>query len=303
MASEVTATRVPSVAKSTPNQRRFDRLVRLVSVPGFQRIEAAHVVIFGLGGVGGFAAEGLARSGIGRLTLVDFDRVCATNVNRQIQALATTTGQPKAELLAARVRDINPRCDVRAVTDFYSAQRAQELLPLDQGVDWVVDAIDNVAAKMHLMDRCRRHGIPIVASMGAAGKLDATAVRVADLYKTHTDPLARVLRKRLRREYGWPRVDPHNPAPSGVTAVFSTESRRKPLPPAWDDAHGFQCICPHSDNGLHSCSHRTIIEGSAVFVTASFGLVASGVIIRALAGDDVAPTLEETGNKARTCAD
>ncbi len=283
------------MAKSRPNQRRFDRLIRLVSEPGFDRIEAAHVIVFGLGGVGGYAAEALARSGVGKITLVDFDRVCATNVNRQIQALSTTVGGSKAGLLAERVRDINSRCDVQPIEAFYDARAADRLLPLDDPPTWVVDAIDNVAAKMHLMDRCRRAGIPLVSSMGAAGKLDPTAVRVADLYESHTDPLARVLRKRLRKEYGWPGNGPGQSVRSGLQVVFSTESRRKPLPPSWDGVHGFQCICPHGDNGLHSCSHRNLIEGSAVFVTAAFGLEASSLVVRAIAGDDLALTLDEAG--------
>ena len=285
----------PAMAKGRPNQRRFDRLIRLVSEPGFDRIERAHVVVFGLGGVGGYAAESLARSGVGRLTLVDFDRVCATNVNRQIQALTHKVGGSKALILAERLRAINGRADVRPVEAFYNAESADRLLPLDEPPTWVVDAIDNVAAKMHLMARCRAAGIPLVSSMGAAGKLDPTAVRLADLYQTHTDPLARVLRKRLRREYGWPGANARGDNPSGVQVVFSTESRRKPLPPSWDSVRGFQCICPHGDNELHSCSRRNLIEGSAGFVTATFGLVAASLVIRELAGSDAAPTLNESG--------
>ncbi len=290
-----TAKAAPKVAKGRPNQRRFDRLIRLVSEPGFDRIEAAHVVVFGLGGVGGFAAEALARSGVGTITLVDFDRVCATNVNRQIQALSTTVGGSKAGLLAERLRDINGKADVRPVEAFYDARAADRLLPLDDPPTFVIDAIDNVAAKMHLMDRCRGNRIPLMSSMGAAGKLDPTAVRVADLYHTHTDPLARVLRKRLRKEYGWPGNGPGKATVSGVRVVFSTESRRKPLPPSWDGVHGFQCICPHGDDSPHSCSQRNLIEGSAVFVTAALGLAAASVVVRAIAGDDVARTLDEVG--------
>lgn len=289
----------PRVAKSRPNQRRFDRLVRLVSEPGFDRIEAAHVIVFGLGGVGGYAAEALARSGIGKITLVDFDRVCATNVNRQIQALTHTVGGSKALLLAERLQAINGRAEIVPIEAFYDARNADRLLPLRDPPTWVVDAIDNVAAKMHLMARCRAAGIPLVASMGAAGKLDPTAVRVADLYQTHTDPLARVLRKRLRGEYGWPAADVKGKQPCGVPVVFSTESRRKPLPPSWDGVHGFQCICPHGDDSPHSCSRRNLVEGSAGFVTATFGLTAASVVIRALAGADAAPTLAEVGDAQR----
>lgn len=288
----------PRPGRSRPNQRRFDRLVRLVSEPGFDRLEGAHVIVFGLGGVGGFAAEGLARCGVGRLTLVDFDVVCATNVNRQIQALQGTTGKSKATLLAERLRLINPQCDVRPIQQFYCADNAEALLPEGDPPDFVIDAIDNVSAKMHLMDRCRRLGIRLVSSMGAAGKLDPTAVEVADLYQTHTDPLAKALRKQLRRRYGWPEVTPRRHSiESGVTVVYSRESRRMPLPPGWDGEAGFQCLCPSGDNDMHSCATRHLIEGSAVFVTSVFGMVAASVVVRGLVGNLAAPTRLELGER------
>ncbi len=196
-------------------------------------------------------------------------------------------------MLAERLRIINKQAEVVAIESFYNARSAARLLPLDDPPSCVIDAIDNVAAKMHLMDRCRSHGIPLVSSMGAAGKLDPTAIEVADLYDSHTDPLARVLRKRLRGEYGWPGHDGTTSVKTGVTVVFSTESRRLPVAPSWDDEHGFQCICPHGDNGLHSCSQRNIIEGSAVFVTATFGMVASGEVVKRLVGSYAAPRIDE----------
>ena len=206
-----------------------------------------------------------------------------------------TTGKPKAALLAERVRLINPQCEVRAVQQFYSAVSAEELLPASDPPDYVVDAIDNVSAKMHLMDRCRTLGIPIVSSMGAAGKLDPTAVDVADLYQTHTDPLARALRKQLRRRYDWQEVSPkRHTIESGVTVVYSRESRRMPLPPGWDGEDGFQCICPSGENDMHSCATRNLIEGSAVFVTSVFGMVAASVVVRGLVGDLAAPTKIES---------
>lgn len=286
---------VARVAKARPSQRRFDRLIRLVSEPGFARLQDAHVIVFGLGGVGGFAAEGLARCGIGKLTLCDFDVVCATNVNRQIQALHGTVGGSKAGLLAERMRLIQPQAEFVTVEEFYCAENAERLLPSEGRPDFVVDAIDNVSAKMHLLDRCRRLGIPVVSSMGAAGKLDPTAVAVADLYETHTDPLARALRKQLRRHYAWPENgDKKHPVRSGVQVVYSTEPRRLPLSPSWDHDHGFQCICPGGENDFHSCTHRHIIEGSAVFVTSVFGMVASSVVVRTLVGRDAAPNAPES---------
>jgi len=284
----------PRMAKARPAQRRFDRLIRLVSEPGFDRLQAAHVVIFGLGGVGGFAAEGLVRSGVGHLTLVDFDTVCATNVNRQLQALHGNVGGSKVELLRERLRLINPNARLDAVQQFYCEANAATLLPEATPPTFVVDAIDNVSAKMHLLDRCRTLGIPVVSSMGAAGKLDPSAIRIADLYETHTDPLARALRKQLRRHYAWPEnADKKRPVKSGVVVVYSEESRRLPLPPSWDRDHGFQCICPDGDNDVHTCSSRHVIEGSAVFVTSVFGMAAAGVVVRTLVGQDAAPTQVE----------
>lgn len=285
--------------RSRPSQRRFDRLVRLTSEAGFDRLEAAHVVIFGVGGVGGFAVEGLARSGIGKLTLVDYDVVCATNVNRQIQALQGTVGQSKAELLADRCRKINPQIAITAVQAFYQPKDAETLLPEDAKPDFVIDAIDHIAAKAHLIDRCKKLDIPIVTSMGAAGKLDPTQVRVADLFATHGDPLARAIRKHLRQKLKWPAGE--NSGPAGVPAVFSLESRRLPIPPSWD-AQGFECLCPSSpdgtwgkDNDFHACTDRTLIEGSAVFVTSVFGMVAASVVIRALVDELAAKTAIERG--------
>lgn len=296
----------PRIAKARPAQRRFDRLVRLVSEAGFERLQAAHVVVFGLGGVGGFAAEGLARCGIGKLTLVDFDVVCATNVNRQIQALQGAVGKPKAELLAERVRLINPSCQVTAIAEFYRERDADQLLPLDNPPDFVVDAIDNVAAKLHLLDRCRKNGIAVVSSMGAAGKLDPTQIRIADLFETHTDPLARAIRKQLRKQYDWPAAEGKSKVLSGVRVVYSLESRRMPLAPSWDTGYGFQCICPETDHDMHGCSHRNLIEGSAVFVTSVFGMALASAVVRSLVQGLEAPTLQDhqrdQAEEERCCA-
>lgn len=300
----------PRLGKSRPAQRRFDRLVRLVQVGGFERLQDAHVMVFGVGGVGGYAAEGLARSGIGRLTLVDYDVVCATNLNRQIQALTTNVGKPKVDALAERIASINPQCKVRAVTAFYEAARADELLPLDDPPTFVVDAIDHVTAKLHLLDRCMKNGIAVVSSMGAAGKLDPTQVRVADLYETHTDPLARAVRKALRKNYGWPEAGPAKGRPvlSGLPVVYSLESRRYPIAPDWDAEHGFQCVCPPNDSGVDQCAHRNLIEGSAVFVTSVFGMAMASLVVRQIVGAFVAPTLtelqaQETADRVAACVD
>jgi len=177
--------------------RRWDRFVRLVGEQAARKLLSSHVTIFGLGGVGGYAVEALARSAVGRLTLVDFDDVCATNVNRQLQAFPTTVGQSKAELLAQRVRAISPDAVVDSVQAFYDPETSAALL--SPRPDFVIDAIDNVTAKLHLLTTCLNSNIPVVSVAGAGAKIDPTMIRVADLSETRVDPLARVVRKELSR--------------------------------------------------------------------------------------------------------
>jgi tRNA A37 threonylcarbamoyladenosine dehydratase len=242
-----------------------------------ERLANARVVVFGLGGVGSYAAEGLVRSGIGHLTLVDHDDVCVTNTNRQLHATVKAVGKPKAELMGQRCQDINPQAKVEAVREFYREEVAEQMLQAGQ-YDFVVDAIDNVKAKLHLLHRCVTLGIPVVSSMGAAGRLDPTAIRVEDLSETHMDPFAKDIRKLLRRKHGV-ETDRH----TGITAVYSIEARRQPVALRYDDAtDGFLCVCPQ-DNEFHTCDHRTQIDGSAVFVTSAFGMNAAGVVVRRLA--------------------
>ncbi|WP_240462543.1 ThiF family adenylyltransferase, partial [Myxococcus sp. CA018] len=242
-----------------------------------ERLANARVVVFGLGGVGSFAAEGLVRSGIGHLTLVDHDDVCVTNTNRQLHATVKAVGKPKAELMAQRCQEINPAAKVEAVREFYRADVAEQMLQPGQ-YDFVVDAIDNVKAKLHLLHRCVTLGVPVVSSMGAAGRLDPTAIRVEDLSETHMDPFAKDIRKLLKRKYAV-ETDKH----TGITAVYSIEARRLPVTLQYDDAtDGFLCVCPQ-DNEFHTCDHRTQIDGSVAFVTSCFGMNAAGVVVRRLA--------------------
>lgn len=257
--------------------RRFDRTGRLLGDAGMERLARARVVVFGLGGVGSYAVEGLARSGVGQLTLVDFDEVCVTNLNRQLHATVRTVGKPKAELMAQRCREVNPDISVQAVRAFYRADLSETLL--GPGWDYVVDAIDNVKAKLHLLHRAVSLGLPVVSSMGAAGRLDPTAIRVEDLCETHMDPFAKDVRKLLKRKYG---VDTERP--TGITAVYSTEASRTPLPLTYDArTHGFLCVCPSRENDFHTCDHRTVVNGSAVFVTSVFGMAMAGVVVRRIA--------------------
>ncbi|MCY1046306.1 tRNA threonylcarbamoyladenosine dehydratase [Corallococcus sp. bb12-1] len=267
----------PSLAKPFKLSRRFDRTARLLGDNAMERLANSHVVVFGLGGVGSFTAEGLVRSGVGRLTLVDHDDVCVTNTNRQLHATVKAVGKSKAELMAQRCQEINPQAKVEALREFYREELAETLLPAGR-YDFVVDAIDNVKAKLHLLHRCVTLGVPVVSSMGAAGRLDPTAIRVEDLCETHMDPFAKDIRKLLKRKYGV-ETERH----TGITAVYSIETRRQPIALNYDDAtDGFLCVCPQ-DNEFHTCDHRTQIDGSVAFVTSAFGMNAAGVVVRRLA--------------------
>ncbi|MCS6914958.1 MAG: tRNA threonylcarbamoyladenosine dehydratase [Myxococcales bacterium] len=257
--------------------RRFDRMGRLLGEPAMRRLAQAHVMVVGLGGVGSFAAESLCRSGIGRLTLVDFDRVCVTNTNRQLQALRGTIGKPKAVVLAERLQLVNPQAVIRASVRFYDAATAAALLCEEP--DFVVDAIDNITAKCHLLWTCRRLGLRVVSATGAAGRLDPTRLHLADLSETRVDPLAAEVRKILRKKYGFPQQGPF-----GIRAVYSTERPRPPLPLAGEEETGFRCVCPGGTNDFHSCQQRRLIYGTASFVTGAFGLLCASEVVRELAG-------------------
>jgi tRNA A37 threonylcarbamoyladenosine dehydratase len=266
---------VPETSYRT--HRRFDRAARLFTEPGLGRLMGAHVVVFGMGGVGSFSAEALSRSALGKLTLVDFDEVCVTNVNRQLHALKGNVGRRKVDVMAERLRLIHPAGEVTPVARFYNEESSDELL--SGQIDYVVDAIDNLTAKAHLIATCRARGIPIVSSMGAAARIDPTRVRTADLSDTETCPLARDVRRILRTEHG---IEARRGHPTGVTAVFSTETPIAPSSPSYDEGRGFVCVCPNKDNGLYTCDRRARIDGSVSFVTGTFGLVASSVVVRAL---------------------
>lgn len=207
--------------------KQFERTAALLGNESLERLSQCHVAVFGVGGVGGYVCEVLARSGVGELSLFDKDCVDITNLNRQIIALHSTVGQPKVEVMAQRISDINPDCQVHARHMFYLPENADEV-DLTQ-FSYIVDCIDNVTAKLELIRRCHRLGLPIISSMGAANKLDATSFRVSDLSKTQVDPLARILRQKLRRE-GIHHLkvvySEEVPLPSSVT----DESNGRPVP-------------------------------------------------------------------------
>ena len=262
--------------------RRFDRAARLLGEPAMRTLAASRVLIVGLGGVGSFAAEALARTAVGHLELVDFDLVCVTNTNRQLHTMRGNIGRPKVEVMAERLRLIHPTGTVTTKAEFYSVDNSAALLA--DRPDYVIDAIDNLTAKAHLVATCRRAGIPVVSVMGAAARLDPTRVKVDDLARTRHDPFAHHFREILRTKHGW-RLRPS--MPTGVACVYSDEAPITPTDLAYDHDHGFQCVCPQSDNGLHTCEKRARIDGSAAWVTGTFGLVAASVVVRELRGESV----------------
>ncbi len=270
------------VSEKYRTHRRFDRAARLVGEAAMQRLADARVMIIGVGGVGSFAAEALARTGVGHITLVDFDLVCVTNTNRQLHAMRGNIGRPKVEVMAERLRLVHPTGTVNARIEFYNPDSSEALL--GEAPDYVVDAIDNLTAKAHLVATCRRRGIPLVSAMGAAARIDPTRVKVDDLARTHHDPFAHHFREILRQKHGW---SFKSTRPTGVACVFSDEKPITPTDLAYDEGHGFQCVCPQSDNDLHTCDKRARIDGSAAWVTGTFGLVAASVVVRELRGEQV----------------
>jgi len=255
--------------------RRFDRMARLIGEPALEKLFRSHVMVIGIGGVGSFAAESLVRSGVGHVTLVDFDKVCITNSNRQLQAINGNVGRLKADTLAERLQLVNPKAVVEPVPLFYSEQTSDELL--DRQPEFVVDAIDNLTAKCHLLATCRARSIPVVTSLGAAGRADPSQIAVTDLARTKLDPMGRVIRKILRQKYDYPRSGAF-----GVSAVFSTEPPREPEPLTYDGGLGFRCVCPGGSNDFHSCDKRRVIYGTASYVTGTFGLFCASVAVRGL---------------------
>ncbi|KAB2495611.1 tRNA threonylcarbamoyladenosine dehydratase [Priestia endophytica] len=190
---------------------QFSRNELAIGKEGLETLKNSTVAVLGVGGVGSFAAEALARTGVGKIVLVDKDDVDITNVNRQIHALLSTVGQPKVDLMAARIHDINKECEVVSLKMFYTEETYEEFFA--HNLDYIIDASDTISYKIHLMKECLKRDIPIISSMGAANKTDPTRFRIADISKTHTDPMAKVIRTRLRKE----RIH------KGIKVVFSDE--------------------------------------------------------------------------------
>lgn len=272
-----------SAALSEDYLARFGGLARLYGRAALERFQAAHVCVVGVGGVGSWTVEALARTGIGALTLIDLDDVCITNVNRQLPAMDGTIGRPKVDVLADRVLTINPACRVNRVAEFFTAGSVEELLGAAGGearFSFVVDAIDKLGNKALLIASCFQRGLPIVTMGGAGGKRDGTQVRVGDLAQTGQDELLRQVRRSLRRDYGFGAgrrtSNPAEQIPFGIPAVFSME---KPMYP-WADGTCSAEREPGSSTVLDCATGF----GSACHVTAAFGMAAAGEVIRQLAG-------------------
>jgi tRNA A37 threonylcarbamoyladenosine dehydratase len=255
--------------------RRFDRMGRLIGDAKMAKLLKSHVMIVGLGGVGSWAAEAIARSGVGKITLVEFDQVCITNANRQLHALSGLVGQYKVDVMAERLRKINPQAQVHVHNRFYNAESNPEIFAVKP--DLVIDAIDNVTTKCHLLAYCREQKIPVVTSTGSGGRMDPTRIQVVDLAKTEMDPLARSVRKILRQQYGFPANGNF-----GILAAYSDEQWLEPEDLTYDKGKGFTCVCPQGQNEYNTCDQKNLIMGNAGFVTGAFGLVCASVAIRTL---------------------
>lgn len=258
-----------SVPLSPDQVRRFGAVGRLLGRSALERLAAAHVCVIGLGGVGSWAVEALARSGVGALTLVDFDEVCVTNVNRQLPALTDTVGRPKAQVLAERVTGINPACRVEPVVEFFTQENFERLLA--PRPDFVVDATDSLQHKLLAIWQCRERGLPVLTVGASAGKRDGTRVKVADLGESDSDALLRFVRKRLRQRHGFPRSEG---VPFGVRCVYSPEL---PVYP-WSDGQ----VCATKEPGSAAELDCESGLGSAAFVTGAFGFAAAGEVVRLL---------------------
>lgn len=262
-----------SVADSA---RRFAGIDRVYGPGALVRALAAHVVVVGIGGVGSWAAEALARSGVGRITLIDLDHVAISNINRQVHALEATLGAAKVLAMAARIAEINPACQVVTIEEFIDETNVGGLIP---ACDAVIDAIDNVRAKAALIAHCRQQGIRILTTGGAGGRLDPTQIQVVDLSRTTQDALASKVRARLRKWYGFSR-DPKKKF--GVECVFSPEQIRRPAGTPVQDNAVNENICVTDTAGADldgSAGLACAGYGSSVAVTAGFGFAAAAKVL------------------------
>ncbi len=246
---------------------QFSRTELLFGKEAMEKLEGSRVAVFGIGGVGGYAVEALARSGVGELDLIDDDKVCLTNINRQIIATRSTVGKYKVDVAEQRVKDINPNIKVNTYKCFYMPDTADQF-DFTQ-YDYVIDAIDTVTGKLELIKRAEAVNVPIISSMGAGNKLDPTAFKVADIYSTSVCPLAKVMRRELRK--------------LGIKKLKVVYSEEMPIRPIEDMAISCRqhCICPPGT--ARKCTARKDIPGSTAFVPSVVGLIVAGEVIKDLA--------------------
>ena len=245
---------------------QFSRTQLLLGQEGMEKLFQARVAVFGIGGVGGYTVEALARSGVGTLDLIDDDKICLTNLNRQIFATRKTVGQYKVDIAEQRILEINPKAVVHTYKTFYAPQTA-ELFDFTQ-YDYVVDAIDTVTGKLELVEQAEKAGVPIISSMGAGNKMDPTAFEVADIYETSVCPLARVMRKELKKR--------------GIKKLKVVYSKEPPMTPIDDMAISCRtnCICPPGT--ARKCTQRRQVPGSNAFVPSVVGLIIAGEVVKDL---------------------
>lgn len=244
----------------------FSRTELLIGKEAVRKLAQSKVAIFGIGGVGSFAVEGLVRSGVGKLVLIDDDCICLTNINRQLHATRKTVGKPKVEVMKDRILDINPKAEVTTHQTFYMPGRATELITSDY--DYIIDAIDTVTAKIDLIINAKQMNIPIISCMGAGNKLDPSKFEIADIYDTSVCPLAKVMRKELRKR--------------GITDLKVIYSKETPVKPQENEDTSclVNCICPKGS--ARTCTVRRQIPGSIAFVPSVAGLLLASEVVRDL---------------------
>ncbi len=251
--------------------QRFGGIARLYGVAGLERLSQAHVCVIGIGGVGSWVVEALARSGVGALTLIDLDDVCVTNINRQLPALDGTVGLPKVQVMAQRIAAINPECRVNQVLEFVSEANAARLLEGD--FSFVVDAVDRMSIKAVIIDTCVKRQMPVLTIGSAGGRRDPTKIKSVDLGLAGHDLLLQQVRRKLRKDYGYPKSDDGNAVPMGIPCVFSSE---KPMFP-WADGTCSTEPEPEAEKSLRlDCAAGF---GAATHLTGSFGFMAAGEVV------------------------
>lgn len=246
-------------------QHEFSRTELLIGSSGLEKLRKSTVMIFGIGGVGSYAVEALARAAVGHFILVDYDDICLTNINRQLHALHSTVGEAKVEVMKRRILEINPEAHVETIREFYSVENADRML--ERKLDYVIDAIDTVSSKVSLVKECLQRKIPLISSMGAGNRLTAANYRVTDISKTSGDPLAKAVRKLLRKEG----------ITKGLKVVSTTDL---PLTPLSSDADCINSSITTSEDA-HSAEKRPT-PGSISFVTSVVGLLIAGEVVRDL---------------------